>query len=186
MYRNLIKRDEQHHDYGVTDIPAEDVVRHVEKLGLLNRDTSPGSGAGTDGQVLSHDGFTAVLMTWYRNNVLHVLAAPAFVACLMVNRRMGIRRADISRLFQVVYPYVEHEVQTDGSDDVSRWLDHLRSEGLAELRGNAFVAPRDPGARFRLRLLANVVMPVPGTVLHLHLAAVPCWLRESRPNDSAR
>ena len=160
LYRNLINRDAPHHDYRVTDMPAKDVVRHVEKLGLLNRDTGAGSGAGTDGQVLSHDEFTAVLMTWYRNNVLHVLAAPAFVACLMVNRRMGIRRADINRLYTTVYPYVEQEVQTDRSDDVNRWLDHLRSEGLAELRGNTFVAPRDPVARFRLRLLANVVMPV--------------------------
>ena len=160
LYRNLINRDAPHHDYRVTDMPAKDVVRHVEKLGLLNRDTGAGSGAGTDGQVLSHDEFTAVLMTWYRNNVLHVLAAPAFVACLMVNRRMGIRRADINRLYTTVYPYVEQEVQTDCSDDVNRWLDHLRSEGLAELRGNTFVAPRDPVARFRLRLLANVVMPV--------------------------
>ena len=160
LYRGLINRDAPHHDYRVTDMPAGDVVRHVEGLGLLNRDTSAGSATGTDGQVLSHDEFTAVLMTWYRNNVLHVLAAPAFVACLLVNRRMGIRRVDINRLFKAVYPYVEHEVQTDGSDDVNRWLDHLRSEGLAELRGNAFVAPRDPGARFRLRLLANAVMPV--------------------------
>lgn len=160
LYRNLITRDAPHHDYRVTDMPAEEVVRHVEKLGLLNRDAGAGSATGTDGQVLSHDEFTAVLMTWYRNNVLHVLAAPAFVACLLVNRRMGIRRADINRFFKTVYPYVEHEVQTDGADDVNRWLDHLRSEGLVELRGNVFVAPRDPGARFRLRLLANAVMPV--------------------------
>ena len=160
LYRNLIHRDAEHHDYRVTDMSAEDVVRHVEKLGLLQRDTGPGSGTGTDGQVLSHDEFTAVLMTWYRNNVLHVLAAPAFVACLMVNRRMGIRRVDVNRFFASVYPYVEHEVQTDGCDDVNRWLDHLRLEGLVELRGNVFVAPSDPGARFRLRLLANAVMPV--------------------------
>ena len=160
LYRNLIHRDAAHHDYRVTDMPAEEVVRHVEKLGLLSRDTGAGLATATHGQVLSHDEFTAVLMTWYRNNVLHVLAAPAFVACLMVNRRMGIRRADINRVFTSVYPYVEHEVQTDGCDDVNRWLDHLRLAGLVELRGNIFVAPRDPGARFRLRLLANAVMPV--------------------------
>ena len=156
VYRSLINRDASHHDYRVTDMPAEEVVRHVEKLGLLDRDGS----AGTDGQVLSHDEFTSVLMTWYRNNVLHVLAAPAFVACLLVNRRMGIRRVDIARLFKAVYPYVAHEVQTDGADDVNRRLEHLRSEGLVELRGNVFVAARDPAARFRLRLLANTVMPV--------------------------
>ena len=184
LYRDLIHRDAPHHDYRVTDMPAEEVVRHVEKLGLLNRDIGV-AGTGTHGQVLSHDEFTAVLMTWYRNNVLHVLAAPAFVACLMVNRRMGIRRADINRFFRSVYPYVEHEVQTDGCDDVNRWLDHLRLEGLVESRGNVFVAPRDPGARFRLRLLANAVMPVLERFLHLHLIAVPCRFRESRSDESA-
>ena len=62
LYRDLIHRDARHHDYRVTDMPAADIVRHVEKLGLLHRDTSTGSGKGTDGQVLSHDEFTAVLM----------------------------------------------------------------------------------------------------------------------------
>ena len=158
VYRSLIGRDAAHHGYAVTDMPTKQIVGHAESLGLLEREDA--RAVPQAAPILSHDGFTAVLMTWYRNNVLHVVAAPAFVACLVVNRRIGIQRADIARLFAVVYPYVENEVQTDGCDDVHRWLDHLRAEGLVELRGNAFVAPRDPGARFRLRLLANTIMPV--------------------------
>lgn len=158
VYRRLLDRDAAHHDYSVTAMSAKDIVGHAEELGLLEREES--RAASETSPILSHDAFTAALMTWYRNNVLHVVAAPAFVACLVVNRRIGIRRADIARLFAVVYPFVEKEVQTDGCDDVDRWLDHLRAEGLVELRGNAFVAPRDPGARFRLRLLANTIMPV--------------------------
>ena len=161
LYRKLIERDAANHDYRVTDMSAEAIVRHAESLGLLSRESTRNSeAAGSRAQILGHDAFTAVLMTWYRNNVLHVVAAPAFVACLVVNRRMGIRRADIARLHAAVFPYIEREVQTDGQDDVSRWLDHLHAEGLVERRGNVFVAAPDPGARFRLRLLANTVMPV--------------------------
>ncbi len=158
VYRDLIRRDADYHDYRVTDMPAEEIVRHAEKLGLLHRES--GRGGSRDAHIMSHDGFTAVLMTWYRNNVLHALAAPAFIACLTVNRRMGIRRVDVRRLFAAVYPYVERELQGDGCDDVDRWLDHLLAVNLVELRGNAFFAPRDPASRFRLRLLANTVMPV--------------------------
>ena len=158
VYRDLIRRDAEYHDYRVTDMPAEEIVRHAEKLGLLHRES--GRGGSRDAHIMSHDGFTAVLMTWYRNNVLHALAAPAFIACLTVNRRMGIRRVDVRRLFAAVYPYVERELQGDGCDDVDRWLDHLLAVNLVELRGNAFFAPRDPASRFRLRLLANTVMPV--------------------------
>ena len=158
LYRDLIRRDADYHDYRVTELPAEEVVQHVEKLGLLHRESV--RGGSRDAHIMSHDGFTAVLMTWYRNNVLHALAAPAFIACLTVNRRMGIRRVDVRRLFAAVYPYVERELQGDGCDDVDRWLDHLLAANLVELRGNAFFAPRDPAMRFRLRLLANTVMPV--------------------------
>ena len=158
VYRDLIRRDADYHDYRVTDMPAEEIVRHAEKLGLLRREGV--RGGSRDAHIMSHDGFTVLLMTWYRNNVLHALAAPAFIACLTVNRRMGIRRVDVRRLFAAVYPYVERELQGDGHDDVDRWLDHLLAVNLVELRGNAFVAPRDPALRFRLRLLANTVMPV--------------------------
>ncbi len=156
LLRDLIARDAAHHDYRVVDMPAADIVRHAELLGMLDRETT----RGDEGDILSHDAFTAILMTWYRNNVLHVLAAPAFIACTIVNRRIGVRRRDVRRLFDAIFPYVERELQTDGADSADRWIGHLRAAGLIELRGNAFVAPTQPAARFRLRLLANALMPV--------------------------
>ena len=154
LYRSLIRAAPAGTEHEVEDAPAAEVVRRVERLGLLTR-----AEAGS-GDVLRHDGFTSVLMTWYRNNVLHVLAAPAFAACLVVNRRRGIREADLLRLFHAVFPYLASELRTGAEPDVEHWLGELKAAGLIESRQEGLVAPRDPGARFRLRLLANTVMHV--------------------------
>ncbi len=154
LYRRLIRAAPTGAEHEVEDAPAADVVRRVERLGLLTR-----AKAGS-GDVLRHDGFASVLMTWYRNNVLHVLAAPAFAACLVVNRRRGIREADLLRLFRAVFPYLASELRTGAEPDVEHWLGELKAAELIESRQEGLVAPRDPGARFRLRLLANTVMHV--------------------------
>ena len=126
---------------------------------------------------MSHDNFTAVLMTWYRNNVLHVLAAPSFIACLIVNRRIGIRRVDARRLFRAVYPYVEKELQADGRDDPDRWLEHLLAAKLVEQRGNAFVAPPRPGVAFSPASAGQRRHAGAGAFLYFHGAASSCRLR---------
>ena len=154
LYRRLIRAAPPGCDYEVDDAPAADLVRRVERLGLLTRETS------TTGDVLRHDAFTSVLMTWYRNNVLHVLAAPAFLACLVVNRRRGIRHAHVRRLFQTVFPYLASELQIGAQDQADHWLAELRAAGLIEVRSDGFVTPGEPAARFRLRLLANTLMHV--------------------------
>ena len=154
LYRSLIRAAPAGTEHEVEDAPAAEVVRRVERLGLLTR------AKASSGDVLRHDGFASVLMTWYRNNVLHVLAAPAFAACLVVNRRRGIREADLLRLFHAVFPYLASELRTGTQPDVAHWLGELKAAGLIESRQEGLVAPRDPDARFRLRLLANTVMHV--------------------------
>jgi glycerol-3-phosphate O-acyltransferase len=52
---------------------------------------------------------SAVLATYYRNNVLHLFAMPSLLACCFVsNARM--RMIDIQRLVWRVYPYVAAEL----------------------------------------------------------------------------
>ena len=158
VYRGLLRRDADRHAYWVTETPASELVKRAEALGVLRREegTATPGGAATD--ILRHDDFTAVLMTWYRNNVLHVLAAPAFIACLVVNRRRGIRRSTIRRLFAEVFPFVARELQLLGDADPEPWLQHLHAAGLVEQRGDG-IAPAEAMARqFELRLLANTLM----------------------------
>ena len=153
LIRDLLRRNAGRHGYWITETPASELVQRAEKLGLLRRETADGGG-----DILRHDDFTAVLMTWYRNNVLHVVAVPAFIACLVVNRRRPILPATILRLFDTVFPFVARELQLPPGDSAERWLAHLEDAGLMERRGDSLVAAEAPAMRLALRLLANTVM----------------------------
>ena len=157
LYRSLLRRDADRHAYWVSETPASELVKRAEALGVLRRER----GAATPGgaaDILRHDDFTAVLMTWYRNNVLHVLAVPAFIACLVVNRRRGIPRTTIRRLFADVFPFVARELQLLGDADPEPWLRHLHAAGLVEHRGDGIAPAQAMARQFELRLLANTLM----------------------------
>jgi glycerol-3-phosphate O-acyltransferase len=51
----------------------------------------------------------AVLMAWYRNNVLHLFALPSLIACGFISNAV-LRTEDIQRLVWRVYPYVSSEL----------------------------------------------------------------------------
>ena len=169
LYRELLRADAAHHRFAVAAMPAEQIVERAERLGLLKRErAAPASLAAADGDgqrasrtdIMRHDAFMAVLTTWYRNNVLHVLAAPALIACLIVNRRRGIAPAAVKRLFELVFPHIRNELNASADDSVERWLAHLQNAEIVAMRGDGLVAPTDPIKRLRLRLLANTVMDV--------------------------
>ena len=153
--RTLLAHDPDRCPHHVTDLPATDIVAAVESLGFLQRDRRP------FGDILGHDRPTAVRMTWYRNNVLHVLAAPSLLACLLVNRRRSARAADLVRYFETVFPFVRQELflPEPPQDTVRWWLDRLVSTGLVVERDGGLYAAPPPEApeRFRLKLLANIL-----------------------------
>jgi glycerol-3-phosphate O-acyltransferase len=132
------------------------MVAHVERLGMVAREEGP------TGDLLSLGPFTAVLMTWYRNNVAHVLALPSLIACLVRDRRRPVRVAALERMAGTVFPYISEELQTgERADAVTRWLEHMLTAGLlVRMPDESVGAPsvRSP-AHHQLRLLARLVMP---------------------------
>lgn len=154
LYRRLVGRAPGAM-YEIESGPAADIVQRVERLGLLDRQPS-----STGDDVLAQGRFAAVLMTWYRNNIVHVLAAPAFAACLVINRRRPISAAHVKRLFATVFPYLASELHIDAGGEPDYWLAELEAAGVIERRGEGSVPPTDSAARFQLRLLANTVMHI--------------------------
>ncbi len=155
-YLTLLRRDAPHHDYTLPEATPQELVRRVESLGMLTRETH------AYGDVLSHTPFAAVLMTWYRNNVVHVLALPSLLACLTRNRRRPASLAALNRMSATVFPYIADELQSpETADAVPRWLDHMVQCGLlVQAAGGGYAAPpanaREHG---QLRLLAELIMP---------------------------
>ncbi len=155
-YLELLRRDADRHDYLIPDASAAALVSRVESLGMLTRESLP------QGEVLGHDAFTAVLMTWYRNNVVHVLALPSFIACLVRNRRRPAHLEVVKRMAAAVFPYIADELQTaETAEAVERWLGHMVAVGLLVRSADDGFAPPPVQSpqHYQLRLLARLIMP---------------------------
>jgi len=144
----------------VTAMTGSQMIAHAEALGMLVRERHP------FGDVLSLDAIGAVLMTWYRNNVIHTLALPSLIACLLINRRRPVGRKAIIRMVETVYPYLAAElfVASDGNlaNAVEQWLDRLLAQGLLRSHAEGQLSAPSPetNANYRLEFLASVVLQI--------------------------
>ena len=88
------------------------------------------------GDVLSVDDDNAVLLSYFRNNVLHLFTASAWIACCFLhNRRMS--RHTLQRLGRNLYPFLQAELflpwDEDGfADRIERTIQVFVREGLLE------------------------------------------------------
>ena len=153
--KTLITTNCEHHNFSVTDLSPTQILEHVERLDMLQREEAEGE------RLVGHDSATAILMTWYRNNVLHVIAQSAMIACLLVNRRLPLKISALERLMATVLPYIEAELSfRSGTEETSRCLLQLETLGLLYRTGQAVRPPReDAKGRIHLNLLANALMP---------------------------
>ncbi|MGY0633289.1 glycerol-3-phosphate 1-O-acyltransferase PlsB [Luteimonas sp. A478] len=137
--------------------PAE-IVAHGEEIGILNRVAHP------LGDVLNVDGDTAVLLSYFRNNVVHLFTASAWIACCFLhNRRMS--HATLLRLGAELYPFLQAELFLPWGADtfaerIALTLDVFVREGLLQRTGedDGGIYQRSPGQTdevFRLRALGH-------------------------------
>jgi len=115
----------------VTPHTPEQIIAHGEEISMLSRTAHP------LGDVLSVDEDTAGLLSYYRNNVLHLFTASAWIAvCFLHNRRLS--RALLHRLGRTVYPFLKSELflpwDLDGfSERIDLTIDVFIREGLITL-----------------------------------------------------
>lgn len=142
----------------VTELDPAAIVAYGEKIGVLTRTVHP------LGDVLSVEGETAVLQSYFRNNVLHLFAAASWVAlCFQNNRRMS--RAGLLRLGQTIYPFVQEELflPWDGEGfarHLDATIDLFVAEGLLSVASDdeGGIISRGPGQTdevFRLRAISH-------------------------------
>ena len=109
--------------------PAE-IVAHGEEINVLTRTVHP------LGDVLHVGGDKAVLLSYFRNNVLHLFTAAAWVACCFQNNRR-MAQDSVLRLGRSVYPFLQSELFLPWSDDefvgrLTGTIDVFVREGLLE------------------------------------------------------
>ncbi|NLW95544.1 MAG: glycerol-3-phosphate 1-O-acyltransferase PlsB [Xanthomonadaceae bacterium] len=142
----------------VTPHSPEEIVAHGEEIGVLRRIPHP------LGDVLSVGDDDAVLLSYFRNNVLHLFTASAWIACCFQhNRRMA--RDTLLRLGRAVYPFLQGELFLPWDEDgfagrISRTIEVFVREGLLEQVGedDGGILARNAGQSdevFRLRALGH-------------------------------
>ena len=153
-------------EYTFTNKSAKEIVTYVESLQILEREGATGALSTTGDDILSHDPATAVLMTWYRNNVLHLLALPSLIACLIQHQDTGMEESELESQIAVVYPYLRRELSMpdNAKAHTKHWLEVLTRKGLLVQQidaGNqpSYAAPtNEQNQRNRLYGLSQVIM----------------------------
>ena len=115
----------------VTPHTPEQIIAHGEEINVLARVRHP------LGDVLTvEDQEKAVLLTYFRNNVLHLFTASGWIAsCFHHNRRLA--RATVVRLGRSMYPFLQRELFLPWDEDgfagrLDRTLDVFIREGLLQ------------------------------------------------------
>lgn len=141
-----------------SDEPADAVVERARRLGVVERVAHP------LGDLIRVSGDEAPLLAYFRNNVLHAVATPALVACLLThNAHLDMRR--IIKAIGHLRVLAQSELFfRHNPEDVPATLEPvlmvLEARGLIRRLGDEIAAP-DPNSRAygELRLLGETMRP---------------------------
>jgi glycerol-3-phosphate O-acyltransferase len=143
----------------VTPHTPERIIAHGEEINVLRRIQHP---LGDVLDVVNED--TAVLMTYYRNNVLHLFTAAAWIACCFQSNRRMVRQR-VLKLGRSIYPFLQAELFLPWSEDefaarIDKTIDVFVREGLLEQvnEDDGGILQRNAGQTdevFRLRAIGH-------------------------------
>lgn len=107
----------------IPDWTPEDIVRHGVDIGFIVITPHP------LGDVVQMSQHNAVLMTYFRNNILHLFAIPASIACCFIQGRQ-LEHSELQRLVRLIYPFMKKELCLKWDvDDV----DNITTEAIESL-----------------------------------------------------
>jgi glycerol-3-phosphate O-acyltransferase len=140
----------------LTAMNSAGIIEYGEHMGWIQRVAHP------LGDVLCVAREQAVLLSYFRNNTLHLAATGAWVACCFLNNRR-ISRASVLRLGRIIYPFIQSELYLPWDDDgfsrqLQATIDFFVRRGLLESAGDGRVLERSPGqedSAFQLRIIAR-------------------------------
>ncbi|MFC0445997.1 glycerol-3-phosphate 1-O-acyltransferase PlsB [Pseudidiomarina halophila] len=117
--------------------------------------------ADSMGEMIRLDGTSAIAMTYYRNNIMHMVIVPAMIAAFACAHQR-FKLADVVKLLEQVQPLLKEELFiSHARDDMQLWaqaiIEHLVSAGMLNTGadGEYSTVARETPAYFQLQLLAR-------------------------------
>ncbi|GLQ31216.1 glycerol-3-phosphate 1-O-acyltransferase PlsB [Litoribrevibacter albus] len=136
---------------------GEDWIKYAEGMKVIDRKKH------SLGDIILMDETQAVLLTYYRNNILHLLAVPSLI-CLLSSNNRSLERGYVVRISKWIYPYLQNELflhwsEDEIEDNINQWIDALVDEGLIHVDGNCLMSPEPGGSDFvTLQLMGQPIM----------------------------
>lgn len=161
LYASLMRQTPYSEQVEVTTVDGASMIKYGEGMGLLQRESH------AMGDVISMTEENSVLLTYFRNNVLHLIVMPSVIACCFLNNR-SLRAEDIQRLAWRIYPYVRDELFLRWGEES---LEDVVRATLLQLANHGLLESIDNGAEWRrpvtgsvqavqLSLLAQITVPI--------------------------
>ena len=161
MSMDLLEKFRYSDSVTVPDWSPKEIISHGEELGVINRT------AHTLGDVLHMSERTAVLMTYFRNNVQHLFAIPACIACCFIHGRQ-LEHSELQRLVRLIYPFMKEELCLQWDDEE---IDDVTTAGIKALLGLKILTrrkggtelvrpPAGSGKAYQLLMLGQSMVPM--------------------------
>jgi len=157
LYQNLLRAVPYSPHTTLPDGDGEALISYVKELDLLAEQKD------ALGNILYLNEQNAVLMTYYRNNVMHIFALPALLASFFQSSSR-ISREQILRFSEALYPYLRAELFIRWEPEelpavIDQWLAAFVEQGLLKRDGETYVRPAPSSRQFvLLTLLARTIM----------------------------
>ena len=156
LYKQLLAALPYSERTTITKLDVDEIVETGIRLGFIERVEHE---LGDVIRVLPEMG---VMLTYYRNNILHLFAASSFVA-MCFGRQQKFARKELIRLMKVIYPYIRNELFLYWTRDefVQYGLDVLRvfrDKGLLVSIGRSMERPTGGSLEAaQLKVLGNAL-----------------------------
>ena len=145
-----------------THIPKEDGVSMIEqakKLGTILEVKN------SMGDIITTDEQTAMLLTYYRNNIFHVFIGYSLVASCFINNNKSAQSTLIKRCLSI-FPFIKRELFIEWSNDefanhLNQTIDCMVQMGLLVKDGNQLQRAEEATEAFdHLMSIAQIVKPI--------------------------
>ncbi|MFW5926439.1 MAG: glycerol-3-phosphate 1-O-acyltransferase PlsB [Wenzhouxiangella sp.] len=141
----------------MTRMTPQQVIEYGLDLGIVERHQH------SLGNIIRTDSTTAVLLTYFRNNIAHLVAISSWVSCCFLNTQR-VRHKRLMDLSTTVYPFIRRELFLPWSESELESVIERCTRTLAELgllRSSGDFLQRAPGGSdesYYLRLLGNSLL----------------------------
>lgn len=161
MYQSIIHLQNYSEQLIVTNKTGREQIEHAEDLKMIRRREH------ALGDIIYLDEKHSISLTYYRNNILHLMALPSIIACCFFNKRTQ-EKQDIIKLVSLAYPFIQNELflvwsKDELSEVITHTLDVMCHQRLLIKKQDSDAYSRYGSGTLqftRLNLLARVISPL--------------------------